>query len=42
MERVEDTYEIEGQPYFGYMRGRYTKDQPFRFTIPCWGMYNGS
>lgn len=21
---TEDTYEIEGQPYFGYMRGRYT------------------
>ena len=22
---TEDTYEIEGHPYFGYMRGRYTK-----------------
>lgn len=22
---TEDTYEIEAQPYFGYMRGRYTK-----------------
>lgn len=22
---LEDIYEIEGQPYFGYMRGRYTK-----------------
>ncbi|MBO5270602.1 MAG: family 20 glycosylhydrolase, partial [Clostridia bacterium] len=22
---TEDTYEIEGYPYFGYMRGRYTK-----------------
>ena len=22
---TEDTYEIEGRPYFGYMRGRYTK-----------------
>ena len=22
---TEDTYEIEGEPYFGYMRGRYTK-----------------
>ena len=21
---TEDTYEIEGEPYFGYMRGRYT------------------
>lgn len=24
---TEDTYEIEGRPYFGYMRGRYTKDE---------------
>lgn len=24
---TEDTYEIEGEPYFGYMRGRYTKDE---------------
>ncbi len=23
----EDTYEIEGEPYFGYMRGRYTADE---------------
>lgn len=22
---TEDTYEIDGEPYFGYMRGRYTK-----------------
>ena len=22
---TEDTYEVEGEPYFGYMRGRYTK-----------------
>ncbi|MFE6798236.1 family 20 glycosylhydrolase [Paenibacillus chitinolyticus] len=22
---LEDTYEIEGEPYFGYMRGRYTQ-----------------
>lgn len=21
---LEDTYEVEGQPYFGYMRGRYS------------------
>ena len=21
---TEDTYEIEGEPFFGYMRGRYT------------------
>jgi N-acetyl-beta-hexosaminidase len=24
---TEDTYEIKGQPYFGYMRGRYTYDE---------------
>lgn len=24
---TEDTYEIEGRPYFGYMRGRYTKQE---------------
>ena len=24
---TEDTYEIEGRPYFGYMRGRYTKTE---------------
>ncbi len=24
---TEDVYEIEGYPYFGYMRGRYTKDE---------------
>ncbi len=24
---TEDTYEIEGEPYFGYMRGRYTHDE---------------
>ena len=24
---VEDTYEVDGEPYFGYMRGRYTKEE---------------
>lgn len=24
---TEDTYEIDGQPYFGHMRGRYTADE---------------
>lgn len=24
---TEDTYEIESRPYFGYMRGRYTKEE---------------
>lgn len=24
---TEDTYEVDGEPYFGYMRGRYSKDE---------------
>lgn len=24
---TEDTYEVNGQPYFGYMRGRYSKEE---------------
>ncbi len=24
---TEDTYEVEGEPFFGYMRGRYTKEE---------------
>ena len=42
---TEDTYEVDGEPYFGYMRGRYSKDelkeldsyaQAFGITlIPC-------
>ena len=24
---TEDTYEVNDEPYFGYMRGRYTKDE---------------
>ena len=24
---TEDTYEVEGEPFFGYMRGRYTIDE---------------
>lgn len=24
---TEDTYEIDGEPFFGYMRGRYTKEE---------------
>ncbi len=24
---LEDTYEVEGEPYFGYMRGRYNKSE---------------
>ena len=24
---TEDTYEVDNEPYIGYMRGRYTKDE---------------
>ena len=24
---TEDTYEVNDEPYFGYMRGRYSKDE---------------
>ena len=24
---TEDTYEVEGEPYFGYMRGRYSTEE---------------
>ena len=24
---TEDTYEVDGEPYFGYMRGRYSKEE---------------
>ena len=24
---TEDTYEVEGEPYFGYMRGRYNREE---------------
>ena len=24
---TEDIYEIEGEPYFGYMRGKYSKEE---------------
>ena len=29
---TEDTYEIDGYPYFGYMRGRYTKKEIGRWN----------
>ena len=42
---IEDTYEVDDEPYFGYMRGRYTKaemkeldDYAYRFgveIVPC-------
>ena len=24
---TEDTYEVDNQPYFGYLRGRYSKEE---------------
>ena len=24
---TEDTYEVDGEPYFGYLRGRYSKEE---------------
>lgn len=24
---TEDTYEVDGHPYFGYLRGRYSKEE---------------
>ena len=35
---TEDTYEIEGQPFFGYMRGRYTKEEIKEIDAHCAGL----
>ena len=32
---TEDTYEVEGEPYFGYMRGRYTVEQLSYIVSEC-------
>lgn len=32
---TEDTYEIEGEPYFGYMRGRYSQEELKRIDEYC-------
>ncbi len=32
---TEDTYEIEGEPYFGYMRGRYSKEEIKELDVYC-------
>ena len=32
---TEDTYEIESEPYFGYLRGRYTKEELKRIDDYC-------
>ncbi len=35
---TEDTYEVEGEPYFGYMRGRYTIEEMQRIDAICEGL----
>lgn len=32
---TEDTYEVDGEPYFGYMRGRYTKEELKEIDAYC-------
>ena len=32
---MEDTYEVEGEPYFGYMRGRYSMDEMREIDALC-------
>ncbi len=32
---TEDTYEVDGEPYFGYMRGRYTKAEMKELDTLC-------
>lgn len=32
---TEDTYTVENEPYFGYMRGRYTKEELKEFDAYC-------
>lgn len=32
---TEETYEIDGEPYFGYMRGRYTKEELKELNCFC-------
>lgn len=32
---TEDTYELEGEPYFGYLRGRYSKEELKHLDATC-------
>ncbi len=32
---TEDTYEVEGEPYFGYLRGRYSKEEMKDIVAYC-------
>lgn len=38
---TEDTYEIEGEPYFGYNRGKYTIDELKDIDRYALGEYGG-
>ena len=33
---AEDTYEVDGDPYFGYMRGRYSKEEMREMEEPLY------
>ena len=35
---TEDTYEVEGEPYFGYMRGRYTHEELKEIDDYCYSI----
>ena len=35
---TEDTYEVDGQPLFGYMRGRYTKEEMKEIDDYCYNL----
>lgn len=35
---TEDTYEVEGEPYFGYMRGRYSIEEMKEIDELCYSM----
>ncbi len=35
---TEDTFEVNGQPYFGYMRGRYSKEEIKELDDHCAGL----
>ena len=35
---TEDTYEVDGEPYFGYLRGKYTKAEMKEIVSYCDGI----
>ncbi len=35
---TEDTYEVQGEPYFGYLRGRYTQEELKEMDAFCTGL----